>query len=211
MTLSSHAAYKHKPLPAGRHIRLLRVHASAASDSGLACDLDNVNLNDEPEYSALSYAWEDQSPQVPIQCATGSHQGILLITPNCAAALRQLRHENGKFAIWIDSICIDQASLEEKSSQVALMGDIYKAAKQVVVWLGERDDRVVSAIELLRKLSSRETDAATGMTPEAAQKLRAAFHSRARQLTKSMCLSSLFMAAIFSLLLLTVSGRCIQR
>jgi hypothetical protein len=66
------------------------------------------------------------------------------------------------------------------------MGEIYKAAKQVVVWLGERNERVVAAIELLRKLSTQTMDKASmqSMTPESAQKLRAEFYARAKRLTK---------------------------
>ena len=38
--------------------------------------------------------------------------------------------------IWIDALCIDQASVEEKSSQVTLMGEIYELASVVLIWLG---------------------------------------------------------------------------
>lgn len=39
-------------------------------------------------------------------------------------------------ALWIDSICIDQESLEERSHQVQQMGDIHIKAKEVYIWLG---------------------------------------------------------------------------
>jgi len=39
--------------------------------------------------------------------------------------------------LWIDQLCIDQDNPKEVGSQVQLMGDIYKAARRVVVWLGE--------------------------------------------------------------------------
>lgn len=186
MTLSQHPPYNHIPLPEGPHIRLINVRPAADFTSNLNCDLETVKLDTKPEYFALSYAWEGQTPSVPIRCTTGSQTGTLLITPNCAAALRQLRHESGSLTIWIDSICIDQKSIDERSSQVALMGEIYKAAKQVVIWLGERSERVVAAIELLRKVSAPTVDKAStqGMDPERAQKLRAEFHARARRLTK---------------------------
>lgn len=185
MTLSQYSPYNHIPLPEGPHIRLINVRPAADFTSNLTCDLETVKLDTKPEYFALSYAWEGQTPSVPILCTTGSHSGTLLITPNCAAALRQLRHESGSLTIWIDSICIDQKSIDERSSQVALMGEIYKAAKQVVIWLGERNERVVAAIELLRKLSAPSTDKAStqGMDPESAHKLRTEFHARARRLT----------------------------
>jgi Heterokaryon incompatibility protein (HET) len=188
MSLLSLQAFRHCHLPQGRYIRLIKVHASAEPASDLVCDLDDADLDSKPEYEALSYAWEGQSPSVPILCNTGSYQGSLLITPNCAAALRQLRHESEQYTIWIDSICIDQTSIDERSIQVALMGDIYKAAKRVVVWLGERDEHVLSAIELLRQISSLDTPMASAENPapENGKASRAAFLSNARQLTKGI-------------------------
>lgn len=54
--------------------------------------------------------------------------------------------------IWADAVCINQQDLDERSSQVGVMGDIYKAAKDCQIWLGTvneikywPDERVVSA------------------------------------------------------------------
>ncbi|KAJ4992593.1 DNA repair helicase [Stagonosporopsis vannaccii] len=49
---------------------------------------------------------------------------------------------------WIDSICIDQTpeAVEERNVQVALMGDIYKSAARVVVWLGSSNEHVERAL-----------------------------------------------------------------
>jgi hypothetical protein len=49
-------------------------------------------------------------------------------------------------------ICIDQTSDEERSHQVALMSDIYKAATQVIVWLGESDPETDRAFQGLLTL-----------------------------------------------------------
>jgi hypothetical protein len=37
--------------------------------------------------------------------------------------------------IWIDQICIDQRSTEERNEQVALMSKIYRRASEVVIWI----------------------------------------------------------------------------
>ena len=42
---------------------------------------------------------------------------------------------------WIDAICINQEDDLEKSSQVALMGEIYKEAANAIVWLGSTYDK----------------------------------------------------------------------
>lgn len=39
--------------------------------------------------------------------------------------------------LWIDAVCIDQTDHREKSRQVAQMGDIYRDAERVLVWLGK--------------------------------------------------------------------------
>ena len=39
-------------------------------------------------------------------------------------------------ALWIDQICIDQGSTAEKGDQVAIMGEIYRGASEVLIWLG---------------------------------------------------------------------------
>lgn len=185
MSLSSHQAYRHSPLPDGRYIRLIRVHAAANPAKDLVCDLDDADLDSGPEYEALSYAWEGQSRSLPILCSTGSYQGSLLITPNCAAALRQLRHESEQYTIWIDSICIDQTSINERSSQVALMGAIYKAAKRIVIWLGDKDEHIAAAMELIGRISS-QTVSPENPAGEDARLTRKEIYSRARELTKGI-------------------------
>ena len=40
--------------------------------------------------------------------------------------------------LWIDSICIDQESVQERGHQVQRMGNIYASAMGVLVWLGKR-------------------------------------------------------------------------
>jgi hypothetical protein len=58
--------------------------------------------------------------------------------------------------LWIDSICIDQSrdAVEERNTQVALMGEIYKCAKRVVVWLGKSDIRSRLALDLVKEIAS---------------------------------------------------------
>ena len=40
---------------------------------------------------------------------------------------------------WVASFCINQEDLQERSSQVAMMGDIYRQACSTIAWLGEED------------------------------------------------------------------------
>ena len=38
--------------------------------------------------------------------------------------------------IWADAVCINQNDLDERSSQVNIMSDIYSGAKNCQIWLG---------------------------------------------------------------------------
>ncbi|OAL47211.1 hypothetical protein IQ07DRAFT_634187 [Pyrenochaeta sp. DS3sAY3a] len=40
--------------------------------------------------------------------------------------------------VWIDQLCINQSDNDERSHQVSLMGSIYSAARQVIIWVSER-------------------------------------------------------------------------
>ncbi|PVI00976.1 heterokaryon incompatibility, partial [Periconia macrospinosa] len=101
-------------------------------DTPLCCDLVDYEFDDSQGYQALSYAWDSQIPTSTIFC----NNQVLGITRNCELALRQLRRAQWLQTLWIDSICIDQTSLQERSNQVALMDRIYGLADTVVVWLG---------------------------------------------------------------------------
>ena len=89
-------------------------------------------------------------------CEIGCSGYSLLVTANCEAALRELRHPSETTKLWIDSICIDQArdAVKERNTQVALMGEIYKCAKRVVVWLGQSDIRIRVALDLVMQIAS---------------------------------------------------------
>jgi hypothetical protein len=65
--------------------------------------------------------------------------GEVPITKNLDIALRHLRYKEATRYLWIDALCINQASNSEKSKQVAIMGTIFKTADRVTAWLGPED------------------------------------------------------------------------
>ncbi|KAL6912463.1 hypothetical protein FSST1_010223 [Fusarium sambucinum] len=93
----------------------------------------SLNTHPRPYYEALSYTWGQDPPTAPVTI-NEAHQ--LLITPNAFAALQSLRFRRKIRTIWIDSICINQENKSEKDIQVPLMGDVYRYAAVVNVWLG---------------------------------------------------------------------------
>jgi hypothetical protein len=61
--------------------------------------------------------------------------------------LRCLRHGRLPRIFWIDAICINQADEVEKEQQVKKMYEIYKNARQVVVWLGPTTPDSIKALD----------------------------------------------------------------
>ena len=127
--------YTYHTLSSGISTRILELQGSHRHDSELQTRLFEVSLSNAPPYEAISYAWEGQSPSEKILC-DGKQ---LVVTENCAIALRRFRPDLPQETrlVWIDFVCINQNSLAERNHQVQLMGEIYRKATQVLVWLGE--------------------------------------------------------------------------
>lgn len=77
---------------------------------------------------------------------------------NLSAALRRLHSKYPGVALWIDFICINQADLDEKNRQVAIMADIYRNAGLVVVWLGEETEFDPLAFEIVRDFATTDAE-----------------------------------------------------
>ncbi|KAI4281215.1 MAG: hypothetical protein L6R38_003877 [Xanthoria sp. 2 TBL-2021] len=151
---------KYPPLISSRHIRLLRIIAAAVEDQTTCYELITVNLDETPAYVALSYTWGNPlSPDVQGAEHWPNHISQLVlkdgksihIGQNLFTALKSF-HEMGICGdIWIDAICINQKDVEERNAQVAIMGDIYASAENVIVWLGEQDWNSQVAMVFLEK------------------------------------------------------------
>lgn len=63
--------------------------------------------------------------------------------------------------IWIDQICINQNDHLERGHQVSIMKRIFSQAKEVIVWLGEEDDRMKKLCEYAKKMK-RSDDSPKG-------------------------------------------------
>ncbi|PMD28939.1 HET-domain-containing protein [Hyaloscypha variabilis F] len=124
--------YQHRPLKDHDSTRILHLQPGGFADD-IHVRLTEIRLSEKPSFEALSYVWGSPTPTDPISC----HGEELLVTSNCIAAMRQLRHKYRTRVLWIDAICIDQNSKNERNHQVRLMGEIYSTAKRVIIWLGE--------------------------------------------------------------------------
>lgn len=79
----------------------------------------------------------------------GSELSKYSITTNLQSALVHLRSPERPRSLWVDAVCIDQLSAEEKEVQVARMGKVYRLATRVIAWLGPEKDDSTRAINTL--------------------------------------------------------------
>lgn len=87
-------------------IRLLTLHASTDEESPIQCTLKHANLDDGPEYAALSYVWGDATITDDILV-----NGIpFSATMNLFSALRHIRKLDGEIVIWVDAICMSAST-----------------------------------------------------------------------------------------------------
>ena len=149
------APYQYSPLKESiNEIRVLTLHpGDFSADLQVLIHKVPLTVDSPPIYEALSYVWG--TTENPVELKVGpSKNDTLAITQNLAIALPYLRYENRIRTLWIDAICINQQDLRERSSQVKIMGDIYRLADRVVVWLGTEKDDSAHVLEILSKLSS---------------------------------------------------------
>src|ERR1700753_530226 len=101
-------------------IRLLRVEPGQNFEL-LSCHLHKVSLSSAPPYKALSYTWANRNESFdPLTHIIRCNDMQMPISENLSAALRRIRDTQLPVEIWVDSICINQTNLTERSSQVGL-------------------------------------------------------------------------------------------
>ncbi|KAK4244068.1 heterokaryon incompatibility protein-domain-containing protein [Corynascus novoguineensis] len=159
-------------------IRVLRVEALDDADRDIHPKLikvriEEVNLDENPEFNALSYVWGDHRAPLGqdnrrdrpkhsfnILC----NDQTMSVTYNLFCFLRRLSSSREgalkdirAMPFWIDQLCI-QSDNSERTFQVAIMDRVYAQARRVVSWLGESDIQVDSAVRLLGKLKDVPLD-----------------------------------------------------
>ncbi|OQN96257.1 hypothetical protein B0A48_17819 [Cryoendolithus antarcticus] len=147
-TLSAGSIFRHDRLPdAKTHIRLLEV-LTARSDAITECRLTYWAVAAAPPYIAISYTWGDplEVSEIIVNAAK------LEVRNNCVQVLRQANH-HGPGYYWVDAICINQLDDQEKSSQVKMMGAIFRKATTVLACVGVHStaDDSIYLCKFLRK------------------------------------------------------------
>lgn len=124
----------YEPLPDGSYTRVLILEPGRRRQP-LRCQLKIVNLEEDPDFEAISYVWGRGTKRKKVIC-----NGVRLkITANLLQALVAVRYPSRPRNVWADSVSINQNDQEEKGRQVALMGPIFNRARRVLIHLAGDD------------------------------------------------------------------------
>lgn len=138
--------------------RFLRIRRGE-SDTPLECTLFRSTLVGA-NYEALSYTWgtDERSNLVLVN---GIHVGV---TKDLQAALLALRQPGKSRVVWIDALCINQEDANERAAQVQQMGNVYRCAHRVIVWLGVELDGSSDVFEDMRWYQAVQASSEKGPT-----------------------------------------------
>jgi hypothetical protein len=145
-----------------REVRLLYIMPSAHPSSTVEMIMAHCSLDEHPSYEALSYTggnpYSNTSSKVQQKNLKDPWEEkftVLVndvefeVKRNLMEALRQFRKTHAGKAIWIDSICINEADPVERTEQIRLMCEVYGEADDVPIWLGEQTFGVNTALSLI--------------------------------------------------------------
>ena len=109
-----------------------------------------TSICDAPPFEAVSYHCGDPSQRHSFRVEGAE----LHVTSNLYEFLLEYRARDIRGRLWADQVCIDQDSPKEKGQQIPLMGDIYHAAQQAIIWFGRSSASVKAALEVLPEVAA---------------------------------------------------------
>lgn len=147
--------FQYKPLDPGS-IRVFKLLPGSTSEN-LRFTLHHKPLRD-PEHdldddglrwTALSYCWSDPKPVGNIVI----NDSPFAVAQNLLAWLRTIPDSfMSEIYICADAICINQADIPERNTQVQRMWRIYAHGWYVVSWLGLPDEPITTVIEACKAI-----------------------------------------------------------
>ena len=102
-------------------------------------------------YEALSYTWGTSEDSDTIWL--NGHR--FTIRANLLQILKNLRYMFCTRSLWIDALCINQSDVDERSSQVAIMCNLYRKALAVLAWIGEDEKGVTGLFNFLTETEGK--------------------------------------------------------
>jgi hypothetical protein len=129
--MAANKPFKHQALNLDRtQIRLFRL-LPADRSGNLAGTIAIYDFEHCPEYRAVSYTWGLPYPTREISLEGQS----FTVRENLWQFLDAAR-DYVKDWLWVDQVCIDQSTVDERNHQVSLVAKIYAKAFEVLIWLG---------------------------------------------------------------------------
>lgn len=140
-----------------KEIRILHQLSDSSSTDILDCRLEIVSLRHDPkpQYEAISYCWGEYNGHETIRL-----NGIHFDVPKSAArVLRRFSEPDScTLPLWIDAICINQTDVNERSSQVLMMSEIYSLCMKCLIWLGNGDASTNSTLRALEDIANNYSE-----------------------------------------------------
>lgn len=99
----------------------------------------------------LSYVWGSGANRLSIKASNATFR----ITNNLHHFFEQVRHPVERVELrgpyWVDAVCINQRDSHEKNSQMTMMDDMYRHAREGVLWLGAESIDIEMALNLFQE------------------------------------------------------------
>jgi hypothetical protein len=159
-------SYIYQPLRNEASIRVLRLEPASRHDAPLFASLEHVEISPyrqdgtratrevpsarasmvslldtaQVQYEAISYAWGEEEATEELAIYGTKPQQSIKIRKNVDSMFRFLRSPTKQRCIWIDALCINQGDRDEKNAQVKFMGEVYKQASAIIIWIGAPKD-----------------------------------------------------------------------
>ncbi|KAK5747797.1 hypothetical protein LTS12_022152 [Elasticomyces elasticus] len=165
----------HRPaLTHSDSIRLIVVEPSSSINAPVHLSFAVTTLANPSAYYGFSYAW---GPTL----TDGSHLTDtvyldtlpLRVTAHLHGAFKNIRRHAHRvcstdlLTLWIDTLCIDQQNVDERNSQVAMMGRIYAQACAVILWVGTLGPSSHRSLKEAILLEEQDVNVAPGGTSPA--------------------------------------------
>jgi len=147
---SSSRQYTYKPLKL-QQIRLWEL-LPGNDDDAIEGVVRHISISEGPKFCAISYAWGPALKPFNLHTAEGN----IFLTSSLHAALKRLRSATESTFLWADAICIDQANMYEKATQIRLLPTIFQSAQLVFAWIGNDEDDIYQALETLLQIRTNE-------------------------------------------------------
>jgi hypothetical protein len=117
-----------------RDIQLAKI-LPGEGDDPIQVELRRASLDDDLDFTALSYTWGDARDRRPV-IVNGQQ---IRVTRNLRDAFQNIRESDESVRLLADALCINQEDVVERDHQVFQMRDIYMKASKTIIYLGNND------------------------------------------------------------------------